>query len=100
MSTRANVETGVDETTSAQDGFKKQLPDNCVEYLLFILNTRLDARNQLTQIETIRKSALKLANDLTKDYIWQKDEFNLDLKNEQGELLSPSTSSSPTTHLS
>ncbi|KAF4995660.1 hypothetical protein FGRMN_4970 [Fusarium graminum] len=73
-------ETGAKEETN----FKNQLPDNCVEYLLFFLDPHLDVRKQLSQIENIRKAAIELANTLTKDYIWQKDDFNLALKNETG----------------
>lgn len=65
--------------------FKNQLPDNCVEYLLFFINPQVDIRKQLAQIENIRRSATELATTLTKDYIWQKDEFNLTLKNENGQ---------------
>jgi hypothetical protein len=73
------------ETSQAEESdFKNHLPDNCVEYLLFFLDSQLDARKQLSQIESIRKSAIDLATTLTKDYIWQKDEFNLTLKNEKG----------------
>lgn len=75
-------ETGGTEET----GFKNQLPDNCVEYLLVFLDSQLDARKQLSQIENIRKAGTELATSLTKDYIWQKDDFNLTLKNEHGEL--------------
>ncbi|KAM5388925.1 hypothetical protein ACJA88_000789 [Fusarium oxysporum] len=64
--------------------FKNQLPDNCVEYLLFFIDPQVDIRKQLAQIENIRRSATELATTLTKDYIWQKDEFNLTLKNENG----------------
>ncbi|KAH7245899.1 SGT1 protein-domain-containing protein [Fusarium tricinctum] len=73
-------ETGGTEET----GLKNQLPDNCVEYLLFFLDSQLDARKQLSQIESIRKAGIELATSLTKDYIWQKDDFNLSLKNEHG----------------
>ncbi|CVL13309.1 related to sgt1 protein [Fusarium proliferatum] len=66
--------------------FKNQLPDNCVEYLLFFIDPQVDIRKQLAQIEIVRKSAIELATTLTKDYIWQKDEFNLTLKNENGLL--------------
>ncbi|KAF5022771.1 hypothetical protein F66182_5186 [Fusarium sp. NRRL 66182] len=69
---------------TGETGFQNQLPDNCVEYLLFALDPQLDARKQLSQIESIRRSALELAASLTKDYIWQKDEFNLTLRNKQG----------------
>ncbi|KAF4453555.1 hypothetical protein F53441_3801 [Fusarium austroafricanum] len=73
------------ETSEAEEtSFKNQLPDNCVEYLIFFLDPHVDARKQLSQIENIRKSAIELATTLTKDYIWQKDEFNLTLKNEKG----------------
>jgi hypothetical protein len=75
-------ETGGTEETN----FKNQLPDNCVEYLLFFLDPQLDAQKQLSQIENIRKAGIELATSLTKDYIWQKDDFNLTLKNEHGEL--------------
>ncbi|KAF5706960.1 hypothetical protein FGLOB1_7173 [Fusarium globosum] len=66
--------------------FKNQLPDNCVEYLLFFIDPQVDIRKQLAQIEIVRKSAIELATTLTKDYIWQKEEFNLTLKNENGLL--------------
>lgn len=72
------------------DGFTKQLADNCVEYALFIIHSQLDTRKQLSQIESVRKSALQFCESLTKTYIWQKDEFNLELKNEQGKSLKPS----------
>ncbi|KAH6982798.1 SGT1 protein-domain-containing protein [Ilyonectria sp. MPI-CAGE-AT-0026] len=84
MATKTNPGEGVDDAVPEHDGFERQLPDNCVEYLLFVLDSQLDARKQLSQIESIRKSALQLASSLTKDYIWQKDEFNLELKTEQG----------------
>ncbi|KAF7545712.1 hypothetical protein G7046_g9496 [Stylonectria norvegica] len=72
------------ESGPKDDPVDSQLPDNTVEYLLFILDSKLDARKQLSQIESIRKSALQLSASIAKDYIWQKDEFNLELKTEQG----------------
>ena len=69
---------------TSHGGFERQLPDNCVEYLLFYLDSNSDTRKQLPYLETIRKSALQLSSSIARDYIWQKDEFNLDLKNEQG----------------
>ncbi|KAF5692566.1 hypothetical protein FDENT_2776 [Fusarium denticulatum] len=75
------------QTGDAEEAnFKNQLPDNCVEYLLFFIDPQVDIRKQLAQVENIRKSAIELSATLTKDYIWQKDEFNLTLKNENGLL--------------
>ncbi|KAK7414131.1 hypothetical protein QQX98_006993 [Neonectria punicea] len=86
MATKTKVEDGAGDPVSKHggDGFERQLPDNCVKYLLFVLDPHQDNRKQLSQIESIRKAALELAGTLTKGYIWQKDDFNLELKNEQG----------------
>lgn len=85
MSSKTAVfEGGTTSKEADQGGPINQLPDNCVEYLLFVLDPQLEARRQLSQIEAVRKSAIDLATSLTGNYIWQKDEFNLTLKNEQG----------------
>lgn len=85
MSSRSAAVDGVTASEEAdQTGLNSQIPENCVEYLLFVLDPQLEARRQLSQIEAVRKSATDLATSLTGDYIWQKDEFNLTLKNDQG----------------
>ncbi|OIW26834.1 SGT1-domain-containing protein [Coniochaeta ligniaria NRRL 30616] len=65
-------------------GFQMQLPENCIEYMLFILDAQVDNKKVLSSLEEVRKAALRLADDLTKDYIWQRDSFNLELKHEKG----------------
>ncbi|KAL2203639.1 SGT1-domain-containing protein [Sarocladium strictum] len=60
------------------------LPENCVEYYLFLVGAQLETRKKLSQLESVRQSALKLSQDLTKDYIWQREDFNLELKTEGG----------------
>ncbi|KAF2169636.1 hypothetical protein M409DRAFT_20050 [Zasmidium cellare ATCC 36951] len=60
------------------DGFPKRLPDDCVEYIIYVvdqkLNNTIAVRNRLNEI-------LKAVNDLKKkhlkDYIWQRDGFEL-----------------------
>ena len=66
------------------DGFRMVLPENCVEYMLFIVGETTDAR--LKSLEAVRKAALSLSNDLTKDYIWQHDAFKLESKVDAGKL--------------
>ena len=68
-------------------GFDKELSENSVEYLLFVIDKQSDARALLAQLEALRKAALELCRSLTKDYIWQRDEFNLELKNERGKCI-------------
>lgn len=62
------------------DGFPKRLPEDCVEYMLFIIDSALTQKETLNQLEIVRKEALKLTKILLKDYIWQRDEFNLKLE--------------------
>jgi hypothetical protein len=59
------------------DGFPKRLPEDCVEYMLCIIDSSLTRREVLNQLEVVRKEALKLTKKLLTDYIWQRDEFNL-----------------------
>lgn len=62
------------------DGFPKRLPEDCVEYMLYIIDSRLTAKETLARLELVRKEAVKLTTKLLKDYIWQRDIFSLKLK--------------------
>lgn len=76
---------GEGQSSSApSDGFERQLSENCVEYFLFLLDEETDARKTLLQLEALRRAAVQLAQTLTKDYIWQRDGFQLELETEQG----------------
>ncbi|KAK8120062.1 hypothetical protein PG999_004182 [Apiospora kogelbergensis] len=80
------MEQTTDTDGFPQDGFPRQLPDNCVEYILFIIDDQLEARRRLPALEHVRKKALQLAGTLTKDYIWQRDSLSLEVKNDGGLL--------------
>ena len=67
------------------EGFPKHLPDDCVEYSLFIIDSRLKSQKELlSHLETVRKEALRLSDSLLKEYIWQRDGFKMEVKNEKG----------------
>jgi hypothetical protein len=67
------------------EGFPKHLPDDCVEYSLFIIDSKLKSRKELlSYLEVVRKESLKLSESLLKEYIWQRDGFQLEVKNENG----------------
>ncbi|CAD6443027.1 36bd8107-189f-40d7-8091-0b3821c3eacd [Sclerotinia trifoliorum] len=67
------------------DGFPKRLPEDCVEYSLYIINSKLKSQKDLlSRLEDVRKESLALLKDLTKDYIWQRDGFKLEVKTEKG----------------
>lgn len=61
------------------DGFRMRLPEDCVEYLLFIIGDR-----SLGKLETVRRAAADKAAGLARDYIWQRGEFKLETKFQNG----------------
>ncbi|KAI0138879.1 SGT1-domain-containing protein [Xylariaceae sp. FL1272] len=69
-----------------QQGFggPRHLPDSCVEYMLFILDDRLEPRDLLASLEKVRKAATQLCASTTRDYIWQRDSFQLQVQREHG----------------
>lgn len=67
----------------AFDGFRMRLPEDCVEYMLFIIGDK-----SLGKLEIVRKAAVEKANELTKEYIWQREPFRLETKIQKGELRS------------
>lgn len=58
------------------------LPDDCIEYTLFIVDPSLDATND-SEVKIVLKDVQKYSNglqkDWLKDYIWQRQAFNLEI---------------------
>jgi hypothetical protein len=64
------------------EGFPKRLPEDCVEYSLFIIDSRLKSQKELlVRLEAVRKESLKLTESILKEYIWQRESFKLGLEN-------------------
>ena len=75
-----------DKAESSEGGlgkFPRRLPENCVEYLLFILDNSIETRSILSELESIRKAAMQLCENIAKGYIWQRDSFQLRVEREQ-----------------
>ncbi|KAK4228163.1 protein ecdysoneless [Podospora fimiseda] len=68
------------------DGFRMSLPEDCVEYMLFIIGDKTDT--SLPSLEAVRKAADKKLDELAKDYIWQREPFRLETKIQKGSGLS------------
>jgi hypothetical protein len=67
------------------EGFPKHLPEDCVEYWLFIIDSRLKSQKELlVRLEAVRKESLKLTESLLKEYIWQRESFKLGLEKGKG----------------
>lgn len=81
-----------EELKEQYGGLDIQLAENCVEYALFLLTEYPNgggARKHLATLETIRKAALELSAKLTKDFIWQREEFTLSIKHDAGMFILP-----------
>lgn len=66
-------------------GFPKHLPDDCVEYSLFIIDSKLNSQKELfTRLEAVRKEAQALTASLLEDFIWQRDAFKLEIESGKG----------------
>ena len=69
------------------EGFPKILPEDCVEYSLFIIDSRLKSQKELLgKLEEVRKESLKLVESLLNEYIWQRESFKLELESGKGLL--------------
>ena len=71
---------------------KAELPDDCVEYSLHLISADLDAANDSevrNRLRDVQKYASELQKTWTKDYIWQRQGFSLELTQENGEVCMP-----------
>jgi hypothetical protein len=67
------------------EGFPKHLPDDSVEYTIFIVDSKLSSQKELlARLEAVRREAQKLTSSLLKDYIWQRDGFSLQVESGKG----------------
>ncbi|KAI9738178.1 MAG: hypothetical protein M1834_008676 [Cirrosporium novae-zelandiae] len=66
------------------DGFTRRLPDDCIEYTLFVLNSKLEEVDTRNRLREIQRASTELTKKQLKDYIWQRDNFNLELVREDG----------------
>ncbi|KAG6105065.1 hypothetical protein E4U13_008071 [Claviceps humidiphila] len=60
------------------------IAENCMEYYLFIIDHQSDHVTLAKTLETLRKAAVELCQSLTNCYIWQRDEFSVELKISHG----------------
>ena len=68
------------------DGFPKTLPEDCVEYTLYVIDSSLSDLNLRNRLRQIQAAADSLVKHLLRDFIWQRDSFGLELARQDGEL--------------
>ena len=66
--------------------FPKILPEDCIEYAIYIIDAKLSDFQVKEQLRQVQKAGIKLAKDLLKDYIWQREPIQFHLVLEKGKL--------------
>ncbi len=66
------------------DGFPKGLPNDCIEYALYVIDAKLTQIDIRQQLRKVQNSANALTKKLLDGYIWQRDSFKLDCAQENG----------------
>lgn len=68
---------------------KPRLPDDCVEYSIYIFSSDVDPGNASEirlRLRQVQKQASEVQRQWLKDYIWQRQGFGLELVTEDGEV--------------
>ena len=66
------------------DGFPRSLPEDCVEYTLYVINAKLQDDEVRRKLRDVQASANVLTRQLLKGFIWQREGFKLELNRENG----------------
>ncbi|KAF2129751.1 SGT1-domain-containing protein [Dothidotthia symphoricarpi CBS 119687] len=69
------------------DGFPKKLPEDVVEYLVFVLDAQRSDTQTRERLQAFQRALNTLEKKFLKEYIWQRDPLKLDLVREEGRWL-------------
>ncbi|KAF2260006.1 SGT1-domain-containing protein [Lojkania enalia] len=61
------------------DGFPKRLPEDVVEYIIFIINSKLSAIQTRERLQGFQRALATLEKKFLKEYIWQRESIRMDL---------------------
>jgi hypothetical protein len=69
------------------DGFPKKLPEDVVEYIIFIIDTQLSDVQTRERLQAFQRALTTLEKKFLNEYIWQRDPINLSLVREKNRWL-------------
>ncbi|KAJ4300728.1 hypothetical protein N0V90_002816 [Kalmusia sp. IMI 367209] len=69
------------------DGFPKRLPEDVVEYMVFIIDSKLSDVQNRERLQAFQRALTALEKKFLKEYIWQREPIKLDLVREDGRWL-------------
>ena len=64
------------------DGFPKTLPEDCVEYSIYVIDAKLKDVEIRDKLRQVQNAASTLIKQILKDFIWQREPFGLTLQRE------------------
>ena len=68
-------------------GLPRRLPDDCVEYSIHIVDPTIQDHQRRELLRHIISTAESWIKDLLREFIWQREQFHLDLIRDNGEVL-------------
>jgi hypothetical protein len=66
------------------EGFPKRLPEDTVDYAIHVVDPALDQPQKVAKLKKILQETTNFTKPLLNDYIWQREEFGLELKFDDG----------------
>lgn len=66
------------------DGFPKKLPDDVVEYIIFVIDSKLSDTQTRERLQAFQRALTQLEKKFMKEYIWQRDSICLQLLRDDG----------------
>jgi len=67
------------------NGFPKSLPEDCVEYAIYIIDSKLNDSDKRTQLRKVQSDGQKLISELTKGFIWQREGIQFTLEHSESQ---------------
>ncbi|PNS21386.1 hypothetical protein CAC42_1165 [Sphaceloma murrayae] len=93
METTDGDREGIGGTGLNADVFAKRLPDDCVEYVILVIDQKIKTEFELREhLKRIQSAAKDLRKTHLKDYIWQREEFGLSLERSPSQVESQDVS--------
>ena len=71
-------------TGNGSDDLLKRLPDDVVEYFIYLLDTKHSDTRTREGLQAIQKALSECEKKHLKDYIWQREAMRLELARENG----------------
>jgi hypothetical protein len=74
----------VEQARLGSSDFPRAIPEDCVEYFLYLIDPNLTEFQRRDKLRDIQKASTVLIKKYLKDYIWEREAFSLNLARQDG----------------